>query len=203
MLHSLLELTKTLDEFHQSSYQELHDKMACTALEQMKQSSQNASDYVTSWTNAFTQEHCSYSSVSDKSEETVFSEMYKSLIHSSALETLLQLENTYALAMDDAVTKKESAIKTMEEKYVLEPFHSCFPKTENQVDCKSWLYVFHKKYSLIKSYLCKAIWWGKFNNKNCQIIPKVIGNKIICHLRNYRVNFIREYFFNNSYMFVS
>lgn len=110
------ELTKTLDEFHQSSYQELHDKMACTALEQMKQSSQYASDYVTSWTNAFTQEHCSYSSVSDKSEETVFSEMYKSLIHSSALETLLQLENTYALAMDDAVTKKESAIKTMEEK---------------------------------------------------------------------------------------
>ena len=101
----------------------------------MKQSSQNASDYVTSWTNVFTQEHGSYSSVSDKSEETVFSEMYKSLIHSSALETLLQLENTYALAMDDAVTKKESAIKTMEEKYV-----SCFPKTENQVNCKSWLY---------------------------------------------------------------
>ena len=140
MFHSLLELTKTLDEFHKSSYQELHDKMACTALEQMKQSSQNASDYVTSWTNVFTQEHGSYSSVSDKSEETVFSEMYKSLIHSSALETLLQLENHYALAMDDAVTKKESAIKTMEEKYVLEPFHSCFPKTENQVDCKSWLY---------------------------------------------------------------
>lgn len=127
MLHSLtVDLTKTLDEFHKSSYQELHDKMACAALGQMKQSSQNASDYVTSWTNAFTQEHGSYSSVSDKSEETVFSEMYKSLIHSSALETLLQLENTYALAMDDAVTKKESAIKTMEEKYVLKPFHSCF-----------------------------------------------------------------------------
>ena len=92
--------------------------MACAALEQANQSSQNASDYVSSWTNAFTQEHASYSSVSDKSEDTVFSEMYKSLIHSAALETLLQLENTYAMAMDDAAMKKESAIKTMEEKYV-------------------------------------------------------------------------------------
>ena len=108
----------------------------------MKQSSQNASDYVTSWTNAFTQEHGSYSSVSDKSEETVFSEMYKSLIHSSALETLLQLENTYALAMDYAVTKKESAIKTMEEKYVLKPFHSCFPNKKKSISYCSILNFF-------------------------------------------------------------
>ena len=114
---SLTELTKTLDKFNKSSSQELYDTMACVALEQMK-SPQNISDYVSSWTNAFTQEHASYSSVSDKSEETVFSEMYKSLIHSAALETLLQLENTYALTMDDAVMKKGSAIKTMEEKYV-------------------------------------------------------------------------------------
>ena len=114
---SLTELTKTLDAFNKSSCQELYDNMACAALEQMN-SPQNISEYVSSWTNAFTQEQASYSSVSDKSEETVFSEMYKSLVHSAALETLLQLENTYALAMDDAVMKKESAIKTMEEKYV-------------------------------------------------------------------------------------
>ena len=90
--------------------------MAGAALEQLKHSSQNKADYVSSWTNAFTQEHGSYCSVSDKSEETVFSEMYKSMIHSAALETLLQLENTYAMAMDDAVMEKENAIKTMEEK---------------------------------------------------------------------------------------
>ena len=90
--------------------------MAQAALEQMN-SSQGISDCVSSWANAFTQEHASYSLVSDKSEDTVFSEMYKSLTHSSVLETLLQLENTYAMAMDDAVTKMENAIKAMEEKY--------------------------------------------------------------------------------------
>lgn len=110
------ELTKTLDEFNQSSCRELHDKMACSALEQMNKSAQNTADYVTSWSNTFTQEHASYSTANDKSEESVFSEMYHSLIHSAALETLLQLENTYALAMDDAASKKESAIKAMEEK---------------------------------------------------------------------------------------
>ena len=108
----------TLDEFNQSSCQELYDAMGSSALEQMN-FSQKITDYVSSWTNAFMQEHASYSSVSDKTEDTVFSEMYKSLIHSSALETLLQLENTYAMAMDDVVMKKENAIKTMEEKYVL------------------------------------------------------------------------------------
>ena len=92
--------------------------MARTALEQMNQSSQNIADYISSWSNTFTQEHATYSSANDKSEESVFSEMYHSLIHSAALDTLLQLENTYAMAMDDAASKKENAIKTMEEKWV-------------------------------------------------------------------------------------
>lgn len=105
-----------LDQFNTSSCEDLLDTMAQAALEQMN-SSQGISDCVSSWANAFTQEHASYSLVSDKSEDTVFSEMYKSLTHSSVLETLLQLENTYAMAMDDAVTKMENAIKAMEEKY--------------------------------------------------------------------------------------
>ena len=113
---SPIELTKTLDEFNKSSCRDLYDKMASAALEQMNQSLQNTTDYVLTWSNTFTQEHASYSSANDKSEESVFSEMYHSLIHSAALETLLQLENTYAMAMDDAASKKESAIKAMEEK---------------------------------------------------------------------------------------
>ncbi|KAJ7388239.1 hypothetical protein OS493_039052 [Desmophyllum pertusum] len=78
------ELTKTLYEFNKSSCRELHDKMACAALEQMNQSTQNTADYVSSWSNTFTQEHASYSSANDKSEESVFSDMYHSLIHSAA-----------------------------------------------------------------------------------------------------------------------
>lgn len=111
------ELTKTLDEFNKSSCRELQDKMGGAALEQMKQSSHCAADYISSWSNSFTQEHTSYSSAPDKGEESFFSEMYHSLIHSAALETLLQLESTYAIAMDDVVSKKESAIKAMEDKH--------------------------------------------------------------------------------------
>lgn len=110
------ELTKALDQFNTSSSTDHLDTVAQAALEQMN-SSQGISDCVSSWANAFTQEHASYSLVNDKNKETVFSEMYKSLTHTSALETLLQLENTYALAMDDAVTKMENAIKAMEEKH--------------------------------------------------------------------------------------
>ena len=55
-----------------------------------------------SWNEAFTQECSRYSDAKEvKTEELTFSEMYHSLIHSSALETLPQLENTYALAGQD------------------------------------------------------------------------------------------------------
>ena len=97
-----------------SSKDELHDRMANLALQQINSCSQSAAE---SWANAFTQEHANYSSASDKSEETAFSEMYHCLIHSAALETLLQLESTYAIAMDDLVSRKASAIGAMEEKY--------------------------------------------------------------------------------------
>ena len=95
---------------------ELHDKIADLALSQVLESSQTANDYSASWSDAFTQEHTKYSSINDVSEESAFAEMYHSLIHSPALETLLQLENTYAFAVQDLLQQRENAIKAMEEK---------------------------------------------------------------------------------------
>lgn len=137
-LYAFAELTKALEQFNTSSSTDLLDTVAQAALEQMN-SSQGISDCVSSWANAFTQEHASYSLVNDKNKETVFSEMYKSLTHTSALETLLQLENTYALAMDDAVTKMENAIKAMEEKYVSAILTALFlySYSNNDICCRS------------------------------------------------------------------
>ena len=92
--------------------------MADLALGQIFESTQIANDYSSSWSDVFTQEHSKYCTISDVSEESAFAEMYHSLIHSPAFETLLQLENTYAFAVQDLLEQRENAVKAMEEKYV-------------------------------------------------------------------------------------
>ena len=47
-----------------------------------------------------------------------FSEVYHKLIHSPALETLLQLEHTYALAVLELCKAKDNAIEIMQKRYV-------------------------------------------------------------------------------------
>ena len=46
-----------------------------------------------------------------------FSDMYHSLIHSPALDTLLQLEHTYALAMDNSLQAWKNARDNMTKRY--------------------------------------------------------------------------------------
>ena len=48
--------------------------------------------------------------------EAVFSEVYHSLIHSPALETLLNLEHKYSIDMGDVIEKRDREISLMEER---------------------------------------------------------------------------------------
>lgn len=115
-LHLFTDLITSLEKFCQKTSDDLHNELAKLALEEFQNSPQIAEDCISTWSNAFTHEHSKYCAASDVSEETAFSKRYHYLILSPALETLLQLENTYALAMQDLVMKNETAIKSMEEK---------------------------------------------------------------------------------------
>ena len=50
-------------------------------------------------------------------EGPTFSDMYHSLIHSPALDTLLQLEHTYALAMDNSLQAWKNARDNMAKRW--------------------------------------------------------------------------------------
>ena len=52
------------------------------------------------------------------SNEQVFSEVYHSLIHSPALETLLNLEHTYSLAVGGIIDEKKRDMAHLEERYI-------------------------------------------------------------------------------------
>ena len=53
----------------------------------------------------------------ETSKEQIFSEVYHSLIHSPALETLLNLEHTYALTVDDLIQQRDKDLSHLDERY--------------------------------------------------------------------------------------
>ena len=55
--------------------------------------------------------------------DVAFSEVYHRLIHSPALETLLQLEHTYAIAMSELYKAWENARELMQTRYGWPGFH--------------------------------------------------------------------------------
>lgn len=54
------------------------------------------------------------------SKELEFSEVYHALIHSPALETLLNLEHTYALTIDDLIQQRDGDLKHLDDRFVLD-----------------------------------------------------------------------------------
>ena len=51
------------------------------------------------------------------SNEQVFSEVYHALIHSPALETLLNLEHTYSLAVGGVIEQKKRDMAHLDDRY--------------------------------------------------------------------------------------
>lgn len=62
------------------------------------------------------QEILKYSEPEPISNEVVFSEVYHTLIHSPALETLLNLEHTYALSVCDVIDQRDRDLAHLEKR---------------------------------------------------------------------------------------
>ena len=50
--------------------------------------------------------------------DQIFSDVYHSLIHSEALETLLNLEHTYAIAVEDVISQRDRDLLHLSDKLV-------------------------------------------------------------------------------------
>jgi hypothetical protein len=59
-----------------------------------------------------------YAKPEEITNEQLFSEVYHSLIHSEALETLLNLEHTYAIAVEDIITQRDRDLAHLEQRFV-------------------------------------------------------------------------------------
>ena len=72
------------------------------------------------WADAYSKEHLDYQGKDDKNDDEIeFAIIYHSFIHSPALETLLQLEHGYSVAVKELMEQADSALNALQKKLVL------------------------------------------------------------------------------------
>ncbi|XP_035674348.1 protein C12orf4 homolog [Branchiostoma floridae] len=110
------DLLQQLEEFIAVETSKLQDENAESSLRALDSGGKSAEDKAESWAHAFTRECTRYSDPEAANKDHQFAMMYHALIHSSALETLLNLEHTYAVANGDVINHRENARKNLEDK---------------------------------------------------------------------------------------
>ena len=108
---------KSLDIFVKTKTKEHSNHLIQSAVKSVQDSPKLINELVNAWATSFNQEHRKYQHNTEKNNsDTEFSEMYHSLIHSPALETLLQLEHSYSVAVSDIVEQRDMALDKLREK---------------------------------------------------------------------------------------
>lgn len=109
------DLTDKLAEFIQQETDKLNDENASEAIEKVRRGEVDVDKLAQAWETAFKQEVKEFAKLEEVSAEQRFSEVYHALIHSPALETLLNLEHTYALTIEDLIHQRDEDLKHLDE----------------------------------------------------------------------------------------
>ncbi|KAL3877610.1 hypothetical protein ACJMK2_035304 [Sinanodonta woodiana] len=110
------DLSKSLEQFVTKETKVLNDENAEEAILKVKNGEIDVDKLVDSWTKAFTLEVKSFAQPEEISADQVFSEVYHTLIHSPALETLLNLEHTYAMTIGDLIHQRDQDLEYLEKR---------------------------------------------------------------------------------------
>lgn len=110
------DLKNKLEIFMTEETNKLFDENSQKALQRLKNGDINIDDVVTKWHNAFSEEVKRYAKPESVTEQQVFSEVYHSLIHSPALDTLLNLEHTYALTIEDLIQQRDKDLEYLDDR---------------------------------------------------------------------------------------
>ncbi|KAK7492835.1 hypothetical protein BaRGS_00015973 [Batillaria attramentaria] len=111
------DLEEKLSEFVAKETGKFHDRNAEENLQQVRQGAVDSKNLISRWTKAFSQEVKEYATIEEEDHNHAFSNVYHTLIHSPALETLLNLEHTYALSMENITRQRDKDLKHLEDKH--------------------------------------------------------------------------------------
>lgn len=96
-----------------------HNERDEKLLNQLKNSEINVDSIVKNWEKLFKDNVVEYADQKGTSDEEVFGAAYHKLVHSPALETILQVERTYARTVADMLKNREEDIAKITQRWVV------------------------------------------------------------------------------------
>ncbi|ELU15738.1 hypothetical protein CAPTEDRAFT_117173 [Capitella teleta] len=109
------DLLQKLKSFTEHEIRQFEDAEGEAALERLRNGVEEGA-LVAEWTNAYSQEVIECAKQESISNDVMFSEIYHCLIHSPALEALLNLEHTYAIAVSDVIARRDQDLLHLEQR---------------------------------------------------------------------------------------
>lgn len=111
------ELITALERFVATKTKEFKNSLNHGTINSVKETPEKITDLLASWTNAYAKEHTKYQTQDNENGDDIsFAKIYHALIHSPALETLLQLEHSYSLAVREMLEQRKIALDKINQK---------------------------------------------------------------------------------------
>ncbi|GFS13853.1 protein C12orf4 homolog [Elysia marginata] len=110
------DLERKLEEFVSKETSTLHDQNAEEAIFCVKNGSVSEDGLIENWLSVYNKELKLYAKPYELSKDEKFGEVYHTLIHSPALETLLNLEHEYSLGVEEVIRKRDQDLQHLLDK---------------------------------------------------------------------------------------
>jgi len=110
------DLIEKLTEFIETRLAEKLASQEAQCLEEHLKQDGGSKSTIDAWAELYKREHSEFAQCVEMSDEKTFSQIYHTLIHSPAADTLFQLEHSYAFAVSEMLKGKENASEVLEKK---------------------------------------------------------------------------------------
>lgn len=110
------DLENDLQEFVKTETSSLYDKNADEAINKVKDNESIVDELLGRWVKTYSQELRMFAKPFELSRDEKFAEVYHTLIHSPALETLLNLEHEYSLGVEKIIRERDRSLQQLQEK---------------------------------------------------------------------------------------
>ncbi|XP_066995758.1 FERRY endosomal RAB5 effector complex subunit 3 isoform X2 [Anabrus simplex] len=110
------DLLQALESFIEEETTKYHDEVAENLVENARRDDIDVEDVIKAWERAFREETIEYAERRGATDEELFSTVYHKLVHSPALEAILQVEHSYALAVRELTGQRDEQVAALTSK---------------------------------------------------------------------------------------
>ncbi|KAJ9586337.1 hypothetical protein L9F63_020045 [Diploptera punctata] len=114
------DLQPALDSFVKEQTIKYHDDICEKLIESARNDETDVEEVIKAWEKAFKEETVEYAEPHGATDEELFSTVYHKLVHSPALETMLQVEHSYALAVRELTSQRDEQVTALTQKQTQE-----------------------------------------------------------------------------------